>query len=186
MMLCTVWRSVPPSSLFEWVSLSTSLMQFLGASSWPGTSWQLLQVQIFIGGKESIYKGKCWSHFCLGHAYPPSPPSPYHYSVSLQISLIILNWTEKSFWRWSCLVRGMKNRLFFGFQFIMWSSSTSWSTSCHGVLLHVLWLLLRGFGYLPVYIRPVCLVAHSNRYVEDHKGNCFFVFLLYPNSFWLH
>lgn len=36
MMLCTVCRSVPPSSLFEWVSLSrTSLMQFLDASSWP-------------------------------------------------------------------------------------------------------------------------------------------------------
>lgn len=81
--------------------------------------------------------------------------------ISANISLIILNWmwwpvSKKSFWRWSCLVRGMKNRLFFGFQFIMWSSSTSWSTSCHGVLLHVLWLLLRGFGSLclsEVYIR---------------------------------
>lgn len=59
-------------------------LALLLCSSWmhhldPGTFWQLLQVQIFMGGKESIYKEKCWSHLCtlfigrgcLRYACPP-------------------------------------------------------------------------------------------------------------------
>lgn len=66
-------------------------LALLLCSSWmhhldPGTSWQLLQVQIFMGGKESIYKEKCWSHLCtlfIGRGCLRYACPPYHGCVYL-------------------------------------------------------------------------------------------------------